>query len=212
MRTSLQDRLAGGGRPDPLTAFRVARRAFQAGRRVDMTALAAELGVNRATVYRWVGSREELLTEIIWSLAQRTVEASAERARDRAAADPDHPSELAVRLTLFVEDTLAHPGMRRFLAEEGEFAMRLLTLSSSAFQRRFIALVDTLAAAETAAGGLVSPLPPADLAFTVVRVVESFVYLKLITGEEPDGARAGRVLRSLLPGPAAARTGRAGRA
>jgi AcrR family transcriptional regulator len=201
METPLQERLAGGGRPDPLTAFRSARRAFQAGRRVDMSGLAVALGVNRATVYRWVGSREELLSEIIWSLASRTIESAADRARELAAADPGHPSELAVRLTLFVEDTLAHPGMRRFLAEEGEFAMRLLTLESGGFRARLVALVDALATDETSAGGLASPLPPSDLAFTVVRVVESFVYLKLITGEEPDGTRAGRVLRSLLPRP-----------
>jgi len=201
MATPLQRSLADGRRPDPLTAFRVARLAFQAGHRVDMSGLAAQLGVNRATLYRWVGSREELLSEIVWSLATRTLTASAGRAAALAAADPARPSELAVRLTLFVEDTLAHPGMHRFLAEEGEFAMRLLTLSSGGFQRRLVALVDRLAVEAGAAGDLDSPLPAADLAYTVVRVIESFVYLKVITGEEPDGARAGRVLRSLLPRP-----------
>lgn len=199
MSTPLQRRLAGDGRPDPLTAFRVARRAFQDGRRVDMSGLAAELGVNRATVYRWVGSRDELLSEIIWSLTERTLEASGERARALAADDPERPSELAVRLTLFVRDSVSHPGMRRFLAEEGEFAMRLLTLSSGGFQRRLVDLVDTLATEATAAGTLRSPLPAADLAYTVVRVVESFVYLKVITSEESDHVRAGRVLRALLP-------------
>ncbi|WP_181783698.1 QsdR family transcriptional regulator [Pseudonocardia pini] len=199
MTTPLQRRLAGDSRPDPMTAFRVARAAFQAGQRVDMRGLAGELGVNRATLYRWVGSREELLSEIVWSLCARTLRLSADRARERAEVDPEQPSELAVRLTLFVEDTLGHPGMRRFLAEEGEFAMRLLTLSSGGFQRRLVALVDELAAEATAAGGLHSPLPRPDLAYTVVRVVESFVYLKVITGEEPDAARAGRVLRALLP-------------
>ena len=39
-------------RPDPLTAFRVARRWFLAGRRIEMQELAAELGVNRATLFR----------------------------------------------------------------------------------------------------------------------------------------------------------------
>jgi hypothetical protein len=33
----------------------------------------------------------------------------------------------------------------------------------------------------------------------VVRIIESYVYLSLITGEEPDADRASRVLHILLP-------------
>ncbi|MGD9528220.1 MAG: hypothetical protein AB7V44_15660, partial [Pseudonocardia sp.] len=57
--TPLQEQLAGAsGRPTVLDAFRRARRTFRDGRRVDMGVLARELDVNRATLYRWVGSRE----------------------------------------------------------------------------------------------------------------------------------------------------------
>jgi AcrR family transcriptional regulator len=199
MSTPLQRAVAGTGRPDPMSAFRAARRAFQDGQRVDMSALAAELGINRATLYRWVGSRGELLSEVIWSLAEQTLTASGPHARAVADTDPERPSVLAVLLTQFVADTLSHPGMHRFVAEEADFAMHLLTQSSGGFQRRLISLVDSLAADATAAGELTSPLPPPDLAYTVIRVIESFVYLKTITGEEPDAARAGRVLRALLP-------------
>jgi DNA-binding phage protein len=58
--TPLRRQLAGealGRRPAALDAFLLARRRFIAGERVDMTALAQELGVNRVTLYRWVGSR-----------------------------------------------------------------------------------------------------------------------------------------------------------
>ena len=51
----------------------LARRRFLAGERLDMTALATELGVNRVTLYRWVGSREKLLVEVIWDLGTRTL-------------------------------------------------------------------------------------------------------------------------------------------
>jgi AcrR family transcriptional regulator len=163
-----------------------------------MRALAAELGVNRATLYRWVGSRELLLCEVIWSLTRRTFERGLERA-GASDGSPDPPSRLAMLLTDFVRDTLAHPGMRRFLEEEGEFALRLLTLASGGFQQRLVGLVHELIAEETAAGRLRSPVPVDDLAYTVVRVIESYVYLKVITGEEPDGERAGRVLHALLP-------------
>jgi hypothetical protein len=38
-----------------------------------MTSLAAELGVNRVTLYRWVGSRDVLMVEVLWSLAASTL-------------------------------------------------------------------------------------------------------------------------------------------
>ena len=44
--------LAEERKPDALDAFRVARRWFMGGRRIEMQELAAELGVNRATLFR----------------------------------------------------------------------------------------------------------------------------------------------------------------
>src|SRR4051812_12226684 len=70
--TRLQRELANEAaprRPTPLDAFLLARRKFLAAERIDMSALADELGVNRVTLYRWVGSREQLLVEVVWSLA-----------------------------------------------------------------------------------------------------------------------------------------------
>ena len=54
-------------------ALRLARRKFLAAQRIDMTALASELGVNRVTLYRWVGSRDALMVEVLWSLAAPTL-------------------------------------------------------------------------------------------------------------------------------------------
>jgi AcrR family transcriptional regulator len=195
--TPLQRQLAGAttGRPTALDAFVRARRAFQAGERLDMQALAADLGVNRATLYRWVGSRELLLCEVIWSLTQRTIRRGLDLPREGAG------SRLASVLAGFVRDVLAHPGMRRFVGEEGEFALRLLTMRSGGYQQRLIALVHDLIARDTEEGLLDSPVPVDDLAYTVVRVIESYVYLEVITGEEPDPDRAGRVLHALLPVP-----------
>jgi hypothetical protein len=39
----------------------------------------------------------------------------------------------------------------------------------------------------------------ADLPYVLVRIMESYVYLSLITGDEPDAARASRVIHALLP-------------
>src|SRR5437588_1060440 len=65
----------------PAAAFRAARRMYLKGRRLDMQALAAELGVSRATLYRWTGHREQLLSDVLWSLSDDIFE----------QAKADHP-------------------------------------------------------------------------------------------------------------------------
>jgi AcrR family transcriptional regulator len=180
-------------RPGVREAFVEARRTFLAGERLDMTALAERLGVNRVTLYRWVGSREELLVEIIWSLALPT--------RERLRAEVGGTgSEHVVRVeTAFIDAVLTNPGMARFLADEGELCMRILTRWDTSFQPRLIADVLAMLEAERATGAL--PDLPADLrdvAYAIVRIIESYVYLDRITGEEPDTARAEGVFRLLL--------------
>ena len=70
--------------PTPLDALELARRHWLAGERIDMGALARELGVSRATLYSWVGSKERLLGEVIWSFA----EAGVRQARERPPRGP----------------------------------------------------------------------------------------------------------------------------
>jgi AcrR family transcriptional regulator len=193
--TRLQRELANEAaprRPTPLDAFLLARRKFLAAERIDMSALADELGVNRVTLYRWVGSREQLLVEVVWSLAARTLEKVDARVRAKGA-------ERIVRVvTRFLEDVISNEGMRRWLAEEGELAMRLLTRHDTDFQPRLIDAIHTLLREETDAGRLDLPVELHEVAYVIVRLIESYTYLDLITGEQPDARRAEPVLRLLL--------------
>src|SRR2546427_8592098 len=50
------------------------------GRRVDVQAIASELGLGRTTIYRWFGSRDELIGEVIVRAAEPLL------AQSRAAA------------------------------------------------------------------------------------------------------------------------------
>lgn len=193
--TPLQQLLrTGSPRPQrsALNAFSVARRTFLAGLRVDMGVLARDLGVNRATLYRWVGSRDQLLTEILWSLMRRTA--------DRLlAAETDDAGRAARVVDGLIRAVIGNAGMGRFIESEGELALRLLTTTASDFQARLVELVHGLVADDLAGGRLRPDLPVEDLAFVVVRVMESYIYMGLITGERPDPERAARVVRALLP-------------
>src|ERR1700684_2503144 len=72
-------------RPTLEDAVRLGRHAFLAGQRIDMTAIAQGLGVNRVTLYRWIGSRDRLLVEVLWSLADRAITAADQATRATGA-------------------------------------------------------------------------------------------------------------------------------
>jgi len=179
-------------RPTALDAFLLARRTFLAGERVDMSALAAQLGVNRVTLYRWVGSREKLLVEVIWSLASQTLKNEIRRTRKTGS------DRIVTIVGRFVDATLSNPGFSRFLADEGELAMRLLTRRDMDFQPRLIEAVEKLLGEEAKAKRIDLSADLHDVAYTMVRIVESYIYLDLITGEEPDARRAQAMFRLLL--------------
>jgi AcrR family transcriptional regulator len=199
--TPLQQLLRTGTAPprrSPLDAFSLARRTFLAGQRVDMGVLARDLGVNRATLYRWVGSRDQLLTEILWSLMRRTADRLLGAETGVAGT-----SRAARVIDGLLHAVMGNVGMGRFIESEGELALRLLTTRASDFQARLLDLVHSLIADDLARGRLCTDLPVEDLAFVVVRIMESYIYIGLITGERPDPDRASRVIHSLMPAPPA---------
>ena len=179
-------------RPTPLDAFRLAKRKFLSAERIDMSALADDLGVNRVTLYRWVGSREQLMVEVIWSLASRTLGNVDRRTRARGA------ERIVKIVTRFLDDVISNEGMRRWLAEEGELAMRLLTRHDTDFQPRLIGAIEELLREEVDAGRMDVPVDLHEVAYVIVRLIESYTYLDLITGEQPDARRAEPILRLLL--------------
>ena len=192
--TLLRRHLEGAaGRLGPLDALREGKRLFQAGERIDMQGLAGTLGVDRATLYRWVGSREHLLVEVLWALQAGTFRRLREPGPDGA-----RPAAAAV-LAASVQASITNTGLQRFLQREGDLALKLMTSKATDFQQRFIDLVADVVDDDRQAGRLRSPVPYAELPYLLVRVMESYVYLNLITGADPEPDRASRVLHALLP-------------
>jgi AcrR family transcriptional regulator len=191
--TPLQRQLTGQTpvRPTPLDALRCGRRMFLRGERIEMGPLAEEVGVNRATLYRWVGGREQFLTEVIWSLLSDTIDSERDAVTDCGG------ERVARILTAVVQHVRSNQGMRAFLDREGELAMRLLTMGPS-FQPRLVGTVRELLEIEVSAGRLDVPVPLDELAFELVRLVESHVHRRFITGKDSDAAAAGRLFRMLL--------------
>ncbi|MGB9302441.1 MAG: QsdR family transcriptional regulator [Mycobacterium sp.] len=187
--------LAEQRKPDALAAFRVARRWFQAGRRIEMQELAAELGVNRATLFRWVGSRDDLLGEILWSLAEPTLAAALEAAGDSDRTGAQRITGAIGRFAAMLDQA---DFLRDFLRREPERALRILTTRAGTVQARLVGAIETLLDEEVSRGNLHSRLPLRDLAYLIVRIVESFLYAEFIIGEEPDIAMVELAVGALL--------------
>ena len=158
-----------------------------------MQDLAAELGVSRATLFRWVGAKEQLLAEVIWSIARPTFEQAVTDARGKRG-----PQRIAAVLSDFAAASIRSDPFMKFVQREPERALRLLTTRSSDFQARLLGLIEVLLQEEIDAGRVNPPLPLHDLAYLVLRVTEAFVYADAIAGVPPDPTKVRQAIRALL--------------
>ncbi|NMO22565.1 transcriptional regulator [Pyxidicoccus fallax] len=180
--TRLSRELAGQGakvKATPLDAFQLARKKWLAGERIDIGALAKELGVGRATMFRWVGSRELLLGEIIWSIQKPFMEKARAEVKGKGA---EYVAGVSERL---MKAILSFAPLRRFIESDPEYALRILTSKSSTVQSRNVELMREVLQEQVAKGHLKPPLPVDTLAYVMVRLGEAFVYADVISGREP---------------------------
>lgn len=187
-------------RPEPADALQLGRRAFLDGRRIDIGAIAAELGVARATVFRWVGSRELLTGEVLWSFCAPVLTQAASGLRLRGARRIARLCERAIQRILQFEP------LRRFIAADAEHALRMLTSQASPLQARLIGALREALEAERQRGELAPPLPLDTLAYLIVRIGESFLYADVISGQRIDPRHAGLAVELLLSGKLGAAT------
>jgi AcrR family transcriptional regulator len=182
-------------RQGPRDAFRLARRKWRTGERVDMSALARELEINRVTLYRWVGSRDQLLVEVIWNLTNHNLTNAAETVDATGATGAER---IIQTVTAFIDKAISHHGMKTWLANEGESAIRLLTRHQNGYQPRLVARLEELLREEVDGGRLDLPADVHEVAYVLEQLVESYVYLFPIAGEQPEARRAEPILRMLL--------------
>jgi AcrR family transcriptional regulator len=197
-QTALERALAGESeqaRATPLDALRAARRMWLAEQRIDMGRLAAELGISRATLYNWVGDRERLTAEVVWSIAERAIEQGRERA---SGSGPDYLSQV---IGGYLAGLAHFEPTRRFIERDPEFALRVLTSDQTPFQSRLIGAVQSLIEEQVSSAGYEPPLDPETLAYVLVRIGEAFIFNDLITGSDPDLEKAVQASRVLLHAP-----------
>lgn len=181
-------------RATPLDLFALAKRLWLAGERIDVGAIAARLKIGRATAFRWVGSRELLLGELLWSLCATTLDRAEREAPGSGARFVAAVCAGAVRYIV------AFGPLRQFIRQDPEFALRLLTSKLGPVQRRSIERMRSVLQAQADAGHLQLALGVDTLAYLCVRLCESFIYAEVISGQSVDVADAGIAVELLLSG------------
>ncbi len=183
------------GRPAAATredALALAGERFLAGERVDVRGIAHELGLARATMHRWFGTRESFLGEVLAELAEQRL-AAVRRATPGAGA-----RALLDCFHSFNRELAATNGLRALLASEQERALRVLTSSGGVVQPRMVAAVERLIRAEVDAGAFSPAIAPGNLAYAIVRLAEAFLYNDAIIGIRGDTERLWEVEAVLL--------------
>lgn len=180
----------------------LARREFVAGRRLDVRAIASELGLARATLYRWFGSRELLLGETIAQDAEAYFRRVRARVRGRGAGAL---LETFDRINRGLARSFA---LRRFLEQERETALRILTSSGGVVEPRAVAVIGELIDEEVRSGAYDPPVDAPTLAYAIVGLANAFIYNDAVAGIRGDVDRLRDVEAALLGARPAARGGR----
>jgi Tetracyclin repressor-like, C-terminal domain len=183
--------------PGPDRYVALAARWIRDGKRLDMKRLADELGVSRVTLFRRAGSREALLAKALWVVSARTLRTAEARWEAERPAAEWHTPGTGRHLNALVASSA---GLRRLLEEEPALALRVLTDPHGRVQPGTVAFVENLLRRDIAEFGLLALTEPGALAYSLVRLGESFLYGDVLAARKPDVAAANRLQQALVEG------------
>jgi AcrR family transcriptional regulator len=161
------------------------------GRRIDVQAIATELGLGRTTVYRWFGSREGLIGETVARAAEPLFDDARAHAQGRGG------TALLDTFDRINRGLATAPALRSFLELERD-ALRILTSSGGVVQPRAVAKIQRFIEDEAHAGTYRPPVDPATLAYAIVRLAEAFLFNDATAGVRGDVDRLREIEAALL--------------
>jgi AcrR family transcriptional regulator len=166
------------------------------GERVDVQAIAGELGLGRATIYRWFGSREKLIGEVVI----RATEPVLAKARSGLAGKGGRG--LLDTFDRFNRALADAPALRAFVEQERDASLRIIASGGGIVQPRIVDLITGLIVEEVEAGTYDAPVEPAVLGFAIVKLAQAFLFNDAVVGIRGDVRRLREVEAALLGVPA----------
>ncbi|HEY1592688.1 MAG TPA: QsdR family transcriptional regulator [Solirubrobacteraceae bacterium] len=182
------------GRPPAATReefLEATKRRFLAGERIDVQAICAELGLSRASVHRWCGSRDAVIGEVMVGLVTPLFRRVARDGRGRGGERLVGVFERQLRALA------GDPAFRRFLEHERDAAQRILTAPDGVVEPRVVELLKEEIDREVARG-YEPPSHPDVIVYAIVRMGESFLYADASRGFRGDFDRLRAVYAALL--------------
>ncbi|GGI06236.1 QsdR family transcriptional regulator [Egicoccus halophilus] len=176
-------------------ALVAARRRFLRTGDLVMTRLQADLAVGRATLYRVVGSRDQLLGDVLHDLAIRTLRA--------VVTEVDRCGLTGVERLLaisreFEARVAGFAPLQRFLTSQPGIALPVLVTTAGRVHERMVDAWTDLLREAAQQGELTLPEAPRETAYLYVRVGESLLYADVLAGARPDHTAADRLRRAVL--------------
>jgi AcrR family transcriptional regulator len=182
-------RPAAASREDVLAA---AMHRFLRGRRIDIRAIAAELGLARPTIYRWLGSREDLIGEVLILAADPLLDEARANARGRGGR------VLLDTFDRFNRSLADAPALRQFVEQEHDAALRIICSGAGRVQPHLVARIAELIEDEVRRGRYEPRVEPSTLAYAIVRLAEAFLFNDAVAGMRGDVDRLREIEAALL--------------
>lgn len=169
--------------------MRAARDHYIRCERIDMRSLASELGIGRTTLYRWVGDREALITEVISTAAADLAEQTS---RESEGAGLDMVVDGMAR---FMDISSQFKPLRHLVQTEPALGLRVMMAPGSGVSR---VIVESLARHLHEARPDWSPEKREELADVMTQIGMAYEWGRIATNAEPELDRAKRAMETLL--------------
>ncbi|MGB3623233.1 MAG: QsdR family transcriptional regulator [Ketobacter sp.] len=167
-------------RATPMDAFALARQYWLDCQKLNLGAIAEELGVSRATLFRWIGNKDLLMGEIIWSAYKPTVLTARQNC-------PGEGVDYVVNVFRAVNHAVfGSAPLRHFLQADGQYALSILSSRSSTFHARMVEINTDLLIQEVDKGMINPSMKVESLSYFMVRIGESCTFSEMIMGQKPD--------------------------
>jgi len=182
------------GRPAAATreeAFAYAIGMYLRGRRIDFSALAAEVGVGRTTVHRWFGTRDDLIADVLGTTAVDLLNQVAE------GVPGEGPARLLEVFDRFNRALAEVPALATFLAGEND-SLAYVVRGDRGPQPMLVRAIAGMIQAEVDAGRYLPAVDAETTAYAIVRLAQSFMYADRATGVRGDLDRLREIEAVLL--------------
>jgi hypothetical protein len=172
---------------------RAARHQFLAMATIDLEGLATELAVSRATLYRVITSQDRLVGDVLWDLAERTLQEAVQ-----AAAGRRGPDRIVAISHHFEAGISSFRPLQLWVRNDPLQASRVLFTPAGGIHERVVRAWADIFRTAAADGELVLPCDPEGFAYLYVRLGETLLHGELLAGVTPDPQVAERIRRAML--------------